>query len=115
MCALTAVVMLSLAPAPDLPPVPQGFDKLEHFLAYALLSAMAVQLFGTRLALFAACVGLDFLGIGMEHAQAAWTQTRMMDAADALANGIGVLAGLASVLTRWRDALLRYDDGRRQS
>ena len=42
--AIAVVVFASLVPASDLPSVPVS-DKVEHFLAYALLSASAVQLF----------------------------------------------------------------------
>ena len=34
------------------------------------------------------------------------------DRYDALANTIGVLIGLATAFTPWRDALLRFDGGR---
>ena len=46
--AVTGVVVLSLVNLSGLPPVPEGGDKVEHFLAYALLSASAMQLFATR-------------------------------------------------------------------
>ena len=107
--AVAAVVVVSLIPAPDLPALPQGSDKLEHFLAYACLSAGAVQLYARRFALFSACVCLTLLGIGLEYAQGALTSTRMTDSYDALANTLGVLAGLATQFTPWRDALLRFD------
>lgn len=105
--AIALVVMFSLLPAPDLPGVPPGGDKLEHFLAYGLLAAGVVQLFATRAALRRAGIGLVALGIALEIAQGLLTETRMMDAWDALANTLGVLAGLATALTPWRDALLR--------
>lgn len=103
------VVIGSLVPASDLPELPSGSDKLEHLLGYALLSAGAVQLYARRLSLLSACVALTLLGIGLEYAQGAFTTTRMMDARDALANTLGVLAGLATLFTPWRDALLRWD------
>lgn len=106
-CAIALVVMFSLLPAPDLPAVPAGGDKLEHLFAYFALAAGAVQLFATRRALAAAGVGLVALGIALEVAQFLLTSTRMMDAWDALANTLGVLAGLATALAPWRDALLR--------
>ena len=84
---IAAVVVASMLPAPDLPDLHVS-DKSEHFTAYALL------------------------GIGLEFAQGALTTTRTMDAADALANSLGVLAGLATSLTPWRDALLRHEPGR---
>lgn len=107
--AIAAVVVASLMPAPALPPVPDGFDKLEHCVAYAVLAAGAVQLYDRWVALLGAGVALVLLGIGIEHAQGALTATRMADDADALANTLGVIAGLATRLTPWRDVLLRFD------
>ena len=108
-CGVVAVVLCSLVPAFLLPEVPQGGDKLEHFSAYALLAAAAVQLFTPRRALVRAGIGLVALGIGLEIAQGLFTTTRQMDVYDALANTLGVTAGLLTVLTSWRDALLRAD------
>ena len=104
--AIAAVVVGSLLPATDLPPVPAGADKLEHFAGYGALAAIAVQLFATRAALVRAGLGLAALGIVLEVLQSVLTVTRMMDGWDALANCLGVLAGLATVLTPWRDLLL---------
>jgi len=110
--AVALVAFASLMPADDLPRVPQGTDKLEHFLAYAGLAAGAVQLFAKRLALLSACVALVLLGIALEFAQGDMGLGRAMDARDALANTLGVLAGLATLLTPWRDLLLRLERGR---
>lgn len=107
--AIAAVVVVSLVPAPDLPDLPPGSDKWEHFLAYAALAAAAVQLYRRWPALLGAGLGLVLMGIGLEYAQGALTQTRMMDRWDALANTLGVMAGLATRMTPWRDALLRFD------
>ena len=106
--AVAAVVAGSLLPARDLPPV-QLNDKIEHFLAYALLSAGAVQLFARRLSWGFVCVLLVLMGIGLEHLQAQMGLGRMLDRNDALANAIGVLIGLATAFTPLRDALLRFD------
>ena len=54
--AVAAVVVASLMPASDLPHVPNNFDKIEHFIAYAGLSAGAVQLFVRRLSWGFVCV-----------------------------------------------------------
>ncbi len=108
-CGIALVVALSLAPAFLLPQVPTGGDKAEHFLAYFTLAAAAVQLFATRGALSRAGAGLVVLGITLEIAQAMFTSTRQMDVHDALANTLGVLGGMATAMTPWRDALLRYD------
>jgi VanZ family protein len=106
---ITLVVVLSLAPAFLLPQVPAGSDKVEHFLAYFLLAATAVQLFARRGALLRAGTGLVALGIALEIAQAVLTSTRQMDVHDALANTLGVIAGLATALAPGRDLLLHYD------
>jgi hypothetical protein len=108
---VAAVVVASLLPAPDLPNLHVS-DKAEHFSAYALLAAGAVQLYARRLSWLSVCLALALLGIGLDFAQGALTTTRQMDAADALANSLGVLAGLATSLAPWRDALLRHEPGR---
>ena len=106
--AIAVVIAASLVPAFLLPEVPVGGDKLEHFGGYFLLAATAVQLFATRRSLLRAGLGLVLLGIGLEVAQGLLTATRQMDPWDALANSAGVLAGIATVLTPMRDALLRW-------
>jgi VanZ family protein len=88
--------------------VPDG-DKVGHLLAYATLSAWAVMLFATRRAWLLAAVALVALGIGMEFAQGAFTDYRMQDPRDALANTIGVLLGLAVARTRMQDWLQALD------
>lgn len=106
--AIAGVVVLSLAPSVPMPDVPDG-DKLCHFLAYFALAAAAVQLYARWPALLGAGIGLVLLGIGLEYAQGALTQTRMQDPADALANTLGVIVGLSTRLTPFRDVLLQFD------
>lgn len=107
--AVATVVVLSLTPVPNLGEMPEHSDKLKHFLAYGLLAAGAVQLYPRWRSLVVVGLALVFMGIGLEYAQGALTTTRMMDRADALANTLGVIAGLAIQLTPLRDALLRFD------
>ena len=106
--AIAGVVVVSLMPAPDLPQ-PPGSDKLHHFIAYAVLAASAVQLFARWPALAGAGLGLVLMGLGLEHAQGLMQPTRMADPLDALANTLGVIAGLATRLTPLRDLLLRFE------
>ena len=108
MLAIAVVVFGSLAPGSDLPSVPFS-DKLQHFLAYALLSAAGVQLFARRLSWAFVCALLVLMGIALEYMQAQMGLGRMLDRNDALANTLGVLAGLATALTPLRDLLLRID------
>ena len=106
--AIAVVVVGSLVPGRDLPAVPVS-DKFEHFAAYAVLAAGAVQLFARRVSWAFVCLLLVLMGIGLEVLQAKMALGRMLDRNDALANTIGVLLGLATSLTPWRDALLRLD------
>jgi VanZ family protein len=106
--AVVAVIVLSLIPPPSMP-VPQGTDKVEHFLAYAALSAYAAMLFARRRAQAIAAAGLVVLGVGLEVAQATLTDSRMADSADALANTLGVLAGLLTAVTPMAGWLQRVD------
>ena len=110
--AVASVVVLSLMPMPDLGDLPEHSDKFEHFITYAVLACGAVQLYPRWRSLLVVGVALVLMGIGLEYAQRALTTTRMMDRADALANTLGVIAGLAVQLTPFRDALLRFDTRR---
>jgi len=106
--AIILVIVLSLVPPPALP-VPHWFDKVEHFLSYALLSTGAVMLFARMRTQALAAAGLVMLGIALEIAQAALTATRAGDSADALANTLGVFAGLMMSPTPLAGWLQRID------
>jgi VanZ family protein len=104
-------VVLSLVRPPQLGlDVPDG-DKLGHLLAYATLSAWAGMLFAARRAHWLAALALVGLGIAMEFAQGAFTDYRMQDPRDAVANTIGVLVGL-SVARAWMQGGLQALDRR---
>ena len=111
MLAIALVVVASLVPGRDLPDLKVS-DKTEHLAAYALLAAGAVQVFARRRSWAVVCVLLVLMGIAIEFLQAQMAMGRMLDRYDALANTIGVLIGLATAFTPWRDALLRFDGGR---
>jgi len=103
------VIALSLIPPPPMPPLPSGTDKLEHFFAYFVLAAGAVQVFAARSTQLRAGIALIALGALLELAQSTLTVTRMMDVQDAVANALGVLAGLMTRLVPWHDLALRLD------
>lgn len=109
--ALIALVIAgSLLPADELPkPAFVGIDKLEHFLGYAVLSGYAVMLFERARAHAVAAVAMLLLGIAIEFAQGAITQSRRADAIDVLANTLGVLVGWALRFMRVRHLLQRID------
>lgn len=104
--AIAVTIVVCLIPPPPLA-LPQNSDKVEHFLAYFLLASAAVQIYRTRAALLWAGAGLVLLGVGIEFLQGALTTDRMADPMDALANSVGVVAGMAVVLTPMRDLLMR--------
>ncbi|RXK64424.1 VanZ family protein [Stenotrophomonas sp. MA5] len=105
--AVLFVIVVCLIPPPPIP-VPENGDKVEHFLAYFILSGSGVQLFRQGRPLLWVGLGLVLMGIGIEFAQGALTRDRMADPMDALANTVGVLAGLGLALTPLRDLLLRW-------
>lgn len=108
MLAVAGVVVLSMMPPPPMPDFDSS-DKWSHFLGYFALSVSAVQLFRNWPALLGAGLALVLLGVGIEYAQGTFTADRMADARDALANTLGVIAGLATRLTPLHDLLLRID------
>ncbi|MDL5367165.1 VanZ family protein [Xanthomonas sp. NCPPB 2654] len=107
--AIAAVIAVCLGPPPQIPELPSGSDKIEHFLAYFLLAWGAVQLFARPRALLLAALGLVALGIGIEFAQGALTTDRLADPRDALANSVGVAAGMALLPTPLRNCMLWLD------
>ena len=107
--AILTIIVVCLMPPPPLPPLPDNSDKVEHLLGYFLLSAAAVQLFAGRRALWTVAIALVAMGIGIEIAQGLFTTDRAADPRDALANTIGVLLGMATLLTPWRDLLQRLE------
>lgn len=104
--AIAVTIVVCLIPPPPLA-LPQNSDKVEHFLAYFLLASAAVQIYRTRAALLWAGAGLVLLGVGIEFLQGALTTDRMADPMDALANSVGVVAGMAVAFTPLRDLLIR--------
>lgn len=107
---LLCVVLSLMHPARIDLHVPDG-DKIEHFLAYATLSAWSVLLFASRRSQWKAALALVALGIAMELAQGALTSDRMMDIRDALANTLGVGLGQLLALGRAQTLLQRWDRG----
>lgn len=104
------VIAGSLLPADELPtPRIAGADKVQHFLGYAALAGYAVMLFERAREHALAAVAVLLLGIAIEFAQGALTQSRRADAVDVLANAIGALAGWALRFTRMRHVLQRLD------
>ena len=91
-------ITLSLVPAVGLPGPPDS-DKLGHFLAYFTLAAWAVGTFRTRRAHLLAALALACLGVALEFAQAQLTTVRLGDPRDAIANTLGIAAGLALSFT----------------
>lgn len=107
--AILVVIAVCLGPPPEFPELPSNSDKAEHFLTFALLCWGAVQLFATRRALLFATFGLVLLGIAIEIAQGALTTNRSADPYDALADTLGILAGLLLAWTPLRLVMLRVD------
>ena len=63
---VSLVVATSLMPVPDLGELPSGTDKAEHFFAYAVLAAGAVQLYPRWRSLLSVGIALVLMGIGLE-------------------------------------------------
>lgn len=94
--ACAVIAWLSLSPTESLPQGLTFWDKAEHALAYLGLALVGAFAFPTRLGRLA--VGLFLGGVGVEVLQSTMGLGRQGDALDALANSIGILAGLSLVL-----------------
>ena len=93
---LIIVGVLSLIPAPDMDI--EGSDKIMHLLSYFVLSASFSVLIRYYRNLVVMAVGLIAYGILLEYLQSL-TGYRYMEVYDALANNVGVIAGLLIRLT----------------
>lgn len=105
--AVLVVWVACLVPPPPLPALPSGADKWQHALAYFLLAGSGVQLWQGRRALLGLGSGLLLMGIAIELAQGALSAQRQADAADVLANTLGLLPGLSLAATPLGNVLLR--------
>lgn len=93
--ACLTVLYLSLAPTTAIPSVTL-WDKIEHATAYFGLSVLGVWAFPARM--WRVAIGLWLGGIVVEILQATMGWGRDGDPLDALANTIGVMAGIALAL-----------------
>ena len=86
-----AIVWLSVTPNPPDPGFDQA-DKLEHVLAYGVVTFWFCQLHAAPRTQFAFAVGFIAMGVGLEFVQGALAY-RTYDEFDMLANAIGVILG----------------------
>lgn len=93
-CGVVAVVVLSLLPQEELPAVGLS-DKVEHLIAYGLLTATAIIGFPRHWRVFALLTWC--LGVGLEGLQSL-VPGRSPSILDAVANTLGVALGLAAGL-----------------
>lgn len=103
-------IVLSLSPPISLGAPPDS-DKVGHLIAYFVLSVWAVLIFRTHRAHWLAALALVGLGIAMEFAQALLTVDRMGDPRDAVADAMGVLAGVVVGYTPLATFLQRLEKG----
>lgn len=105
--AIVAIVILCLVPVPR-PPLPAGSDKIEHALAWLLITLWYAQLMATPRALLARACGFIALGALIEVAQSL-TWWRTADPVDVVANMVGVAIGTGFGLTSLGRMLMRFD------
>ena len=89
-----AVLVASLLPTSALPKVDLS-DKVEHVIAYAVLAVLGGKAFPGRPWLLAAALAAN--GVGVEFLQHAMALGRQGDVLDALANTLGIAAGLGLI------------------
>ena len=89
-----AIVWLSVTPSPPDPGF-ENADKLEHVLAYGVLTFWFCQLHASARVQVAVALGFIAMGVGLELVQGALAY-RTYDGYDMLANAVGVAAGWAA-------------------
>jgi VanZ family protein len=105
---IVAVIALSLMRGPPIPAV-LAIGKFDHWLAYFVLQAMAVQLYARRREQIVAAIAMAALGIGLEFAQGYLTTWRDMSFYDGAIDAFGVAVGLALARTRFANVLQKID------
>jgi VanZ family protein len=93
---LALVTLLALIPGPSVPSPLQFWDKAQHSIAFAVLAVTGCLAFPTRLK--QVCLGLLTHGALIELMQSTLTASRVGDAGDWLADGIGVVLGASLYL-----------------
>ena len=101
---LLVLGIMSLIPVPDI----GGGDKVAHFLAYGALSAWFSLIVEQRITLWRILIGLISYGLLLELLQGL-TSYRSGDLADAVANSLGVITGLAFYFSPLRRILRKID------
>ena len=101
---LLSLAVVSLMPVPDI----GGSDKFGHFISYAMLSAYLSLLVEQRKSLWRIVFGLIAYGLFLEFMQSL-TDYRSGDLADALANSLGAITGLAFYFSPLRRILRTVD------
>ncbi len=99
------VIWFSLIPQPPHPPSFLGWDKSQHFIAYACLMYWFGMGFARRWRWVGFLIGL---GIGLEFLQG-WGGVRTFDLYDMLANTLGVLIGLCLLRSPLAHLLPAFD------
>lgn len=109
---LAATLLVCLLPLPPVPAPVSHFDKLEHGLGYAVLSAYAAMLFASGRSVLLAALGLCLYGGAIEGLQS-WVPWRSTDPLDAVFNALGAALGAllwftpAAGTLQWVDRRLR--------
>jgi hypothetical protein len=101
---LLVLGILSLMPVPDI----GGSDKVAHFVVYCVLSAWFSLLVERPKSLWFILFGLTSYGLLLEYLQSL-TSYRSGDLADAVANSLGVISGLAFYFSPLRRILREVD------
>jgi VanZ family protein len=93
---IVCAVITSLVPGQKLPPMGVS-DKLEHTLAYAMLTLWFTGVY-PRASYVRIGLGMLALGVAIEIAQGAMPFGRQTDVRDVIANSLGIALGLGVAL-----------------
>jgi VanZ family protein len=100
--ALAAVLVLSLWPSSEPPPVSTGWDKSDHLVAYLVLGLLGIGAYGSRVRLWVALLAyggaIELLQALTVYRTASWNDWF----ADAVGLGLALVVGLLVRRTRTR-------------
>ena len=95
-CFIVFTSAMAFIPIADIPNVFNIWDKVQHALAFAMLTIAGTLAYPKRVKLV--CAGLMLYGMGIEVVQSNFTTTRFGEVSDLLADVVGIAAGWAIYL-----------------
>ncbi|MGZ8984608.1 MAG: VanZ family protein [Methylophilus sp.] len=95
-CCIAAIAVMAIIPSADIPKIFHFWDKVQHALAFTILSLTGSLAYPRNTK--AVLIGLILYGASIEVIQKYFTSTHISDVSDLLADSLGIMIGIAIYL-----------------